>query len=95
MTARQRLPNRRESERFTIDHGGTRYLCTLSAFADGRLAEIFIDCDKPTSTLAMHVNDAAILASMLLQHGVSPAAIRHSVSGPIATALARAEGDAP
>ena len=39
-------------------------------------------------------NDAAVLASLLLQHGVTAAAIRHSISGPIATALASAEGGA-
>jgi len=88
---RRRLPNRRASVRFSFGYGGTRYLATLSKFDDGRLAEIFIDSPKPDSALAVHCNDAAVLCSLLLQHGVEAAAIRHSISGPIATALAKAE----
>jgi hypothetical protein len=84
---RERLPNRRGSLRFPIGCGGQLYLVTLSKFDDGRLAEIFLDTDKPDSALATHASDAAILASMLLQHGVLPAAISHSVAGPIKSAL--------
>ena len=91
MNARRRLPNRRGSVRFSLEHDGIRYLATLSKFDDGRIAEIFLDHTKPDSALATHVNDAAVLASLLLQHGVTAAAIRRSISGPIATALARAE----
>ena len=91
--ARRRLSDRRGSIRFPVQHGGHIYLATLSRFDDGRLAEIFLDSIKPNSEIATHVADAAILASMLLQFGVTAAAIRHSVSGPIATALALAEGE--
>jgi hypothetical protein len=92
MTARARLPNRRGSIRFSIEHDGIRYLATLSRFDDGRIAEIFLDAAKPDSAIAMHAHDAAVLASLLLQHGVTAAAIRRSIAGPIATALAKAEG---
>jgi hypothetical protein len=93
MTAvRKRLPNRRASERFTIQHDGTDYLVTVTKFGDGAPAELFLDCFKPNSGLAVHVNDSAVLASLLLQHGVSPETIQHSVSGPIATALAEING---
>jgi len=88
---RRLLPDRRASERFTITHDGALYLCTLSCFDDGRLAEIFIDAEKQNSQLSVHANDIAVLASLLLQHGVSAAEIRHSISGPIATALSEAE----
>jgi hypothetical protein len=91
MNQRQRLPDRRASIRFSIEHNGIRYSATLSKFADGRIAEIFLDHWKPDSALAVHVSDAAVLASLLLQHGVTAAAIRRSISGPIAAALARAE----
>jgi hypothetical protein len=89
---RKRLPDRRGSERFAIEHAGLQYLVTISRFGDGRLGEIFIDSEKPNSAVAVHANDAAVLASMLLQHGVSASDIQHSVSGPIAVALAKAEG---
>jgi hypothetical protein len=91
MTARRRLENRRGSLRFSFKHAGAVYSATLSRFSDGSLAEIFIDAHKPDSALAVHVSDAAVLASLLLQHGVTAAAIRHSIAGPLATALAKAD----
>jgi hypothetical protein len=91
MTERHRLKNRRGSIRFSFEHSGAVYSATLSRFPDGRLAEIFIDATKPTSELAVHVADAAVLASLLLQNGVTAAAICHSISGPLATALAKAD----
>jgi hypothetical protein len=90
---RERLSNGRGSVRFAIRHDGAAYLVTLAKFDDGRIAEIFLDAMKPDSALAVHANDAAVLASLLLQHGVTAAAIRRSISGPIATALASAEAE--
>jgi hypothetical protein len=84
---RQHLPNRRGSMRFSFEHDGALYSATLSKFPDGRLAEIFIDARKSDSALAVHASDAAVLASLLLQHGITAAAIRHSIAGPLATAL--------
>jgi ribonucleoside-diphosphate reductase alpha chain len=95
MAERRRLPNRRGSIRFPIRHDGIVYLVTLSRFEDGRLAEIFLDALKPDSALAVHAHNAAVLASLLLQHGVTAAAIKHSISGPIATALAAADEEGP
>jgi hypothetical protein len=89
---REYLPDRRGSELFEFTHNGFSYTGTVSKFSDGRLAEIFIDSKRPNSEIAAHASDAAVLASLLLQHGVSVAAIRHSISGPLATALALAEG---
>jgi len=92
MTARREvLPNRRASQSFGFEHRGVRYTATISVFPDGRLAEIFIDSLKPGSAIAEHANDAAVLASLLFQNGVTAAAIRHSISGPLATALAKTD----
>jgi hypothetical protein len=90
---RQLLPNRRASEMFQFEHFGARYTATISRFGDRRIAEIFLDHERPNSQLGELSNDAAVLASLLLQHGVTCAAIRHSISGPLATALAKAEGE--
>lgn len=87
-SARRRLPNRRLAVRFPVEHDGQNYLATIGYDAAGRPSEIFIDAAKPNSALAVHANDAAILASLLLQHGVTAEDIRHSLSGPIARALA-------
>jgi hypothetical protein len=81
--------------RFSFTHAGRLYSATLSKFADGQIGEIFIDAHKPDSELAVHANDAAVLASLLLQHGVTAAAIRHSIAGPLATALAHVEDGEP
>jgi hypothetical protein len=91
MTIRHRLPNRRASERFEFVHEGDFYLATVS-FRDGQPAELFLDCKKPGSALAAQAKDAAVLCSLLLQHGVAPETIRHSINGPIATALAKIGG---
>lgn len=84
---RELLPSRRSSECFRFEHHSVAYTATISRFEDGRLAEIFIDHARPSSQLAELANDAAVLASLLLQHGVTAAGIRHSISGPLATAL--------
>jgi ribonucleoside-diphosphate reductase alpha chain len=55
------------------------------------LAEIFLDTGKINTPLQQNAETAAILVSLLLQHGVSIASIRHSVRGPIAVALDLAE----
>jgi hypothetical protein len=89
---RERLPNRRNNSiTFGFEHRAIRYTATVNFFSDGRLAEIFIDCcGKPGSALAEHVSTASILASLLLQHHVAAETIAHSISGPLATALAKA-----
>ena len=43
---RERLPNRRASKTFAFECNGLHYLATVSQFADGRLAEIFISNAK-------------------------------------------------
>jgi hypothetical protein len=89
---REYLPNRRGSESFQFEHAGFCYTATVSKFSDGRLAEIFIDHERPNSQIAEHAADSAVLASLLLQHGVTVTSIRHSISGPLSVALALAEG---
>jgi hypothetical protein len=89
MMSRQLLPNRRRSIAFVFEFEGHKYRATAGHFDDGALAEIFLDVPGKagTSSLQSNANTAAILTSLLLQHGVSPDAIRHSVAGPIAVAL--------
>jgi hypothetical protein len=84
---RQALSNKRKSVSFNFDHEGHRYRASASRFADGRLAEIFLDTGKINTPLQQNAETSAILVSLLLQHGVDPDTIRHSISGPIAIAL--------
>ena len=80
MTAgRQRLPNRRASETFDFECGNFHYVATISRFADGRLAEIFIGNGKAGSSLDTAAKDSAIVSSIALQHGVPLDVIRRAL----------------
>ena len=41
MSERERLPNRRASETFNLEHAAMKYTVTISRFADGRVGEAF------------------------------------------------------
>ncbi|UGY15572.1 hypothetical protein HAP48_0044860 [Bradyrhizobium septentrionale] len=89
--SRKRLPNKRLSVAFSFEFEGHRYRASATRFADGGLAEIFLDAGKFNSPLQQHAETAAVLVSLLLQHGVSVDTIRHSIRGPIAIAIDLAE----
>jgi hypothetical protein len=84
---RERLPNRRASTAFVFEFENHRYRASAGWFDDGRLAEIFLDTSKPDSPLQLNAETAAVLTSLLLQHGVDVETIKHSINGPIRIAL--------
>ena len=93
MGKRIRLPSRRSTEIFSFNHDRRRWTATISRFPDGAAAEIFLDT-KP-SPLADMAQDAAILASIALQHGAPLDVVRHAIAGregPLAAALALVNG---
>jgi hypothetical protein len=90
--SRERLPNRRGGIAFDFDYEGFRYTAMVSRFADGRLAEIFLDVGKAGTPVRINAEAAAILTSLCLQHGVPAETIRHAVNGPVAAALDRCLG---
>jgi hypothetical protein len=47
MTARERLPNRRQCESFEFRHAGHPFTLCAGFYADGRIAEIFLSSHKP------------------------------------------------
>ena len=71
MPARDRLPNRRQSETIAFERDGSRYCLTVGHFPDGRPGEVFLNADRANSLLDVLASDAAILASLALQHGCS------------------------
>jgi ribonucleoside-diphosphate reductase alpha chain len=79
MMARERLPNRRGHEGLFFSHGGFDYTAGIGRFDDGRLAEIFLTGSKSGTTIDAWAHDAAIVASLALQHGVAPETIRHAI----------------
>ena len=94
MTARERPANRRASETFGIRCAGLSYVCTISRFPDGRVAELFLSNHKSNSAADTNARDAAITFSIAVQHGADPEAIRRALcrdsdgraSGPLGAA---------
>jgi hypothetical protein len=92
--SRRRLPNRRACETFEHEAQGLKFICTVSRFPDGSLAEIFMQ-NKAGSMAGINAQDAAVVCSLALQHGVPLDVIRRALmrdgkgraSGPMATAL--------
>ncbi len=80
MTARERLPNRRRSETFQIEHAGLRYTVSFSRFGDGDLAEVFISNHKRGNASDVAARDAGILLSFCLRHGCDVATISRALS---------------
>ena len=79
MTARRRLPHRRGAIALDIEHAGHRYRMHVGYFPDGAVGEVFVDATKQNSTLDALAADAAVLLSLLLQHGALPAEIGHAL----------------
>jgi ribonucleoside-diphosphate reductase alpha chain len=100
MSTRRRLPNRREHELIEFEHGGLRYTAGIGRFNDGALAEIFLNTGKHGTAVDINARDAAVAASLLLQHGSSVDSLRHALtrngdgspSGPLARVLDLAGG---
>jgi ribonucleoside-diphosphate reductase alpha chain len=92
---RQRLPNRRQHELLTFQHDGIRYTAGVGRFEDGTIAEIFLQTAKQGTAIDVNARDAAVAASLLLQHGCSVNTLRQALtrngdgsgSGPLARAL--------
>jgi hypothetical protein len=92
---RERLANRRASMNFSFECNALRYLATVSYFADGRLAEIFITNAKAGSHSDSAAKDSAVVCSLALQYGVPldvirPALLRDTrgvASSPLGAAL--------
>jgi hypothetical protein len=80
MTARKRLPNRRQCESFEFRHAGHPFTLCTGFYADGRIAEIFLSSHKPGSPIEAIARDSAIMASLALQHGVALETIRAALT---------------
>jgi hypothetical protein len=76
---RERLPNRRGAEIFDFEHDGILYRATVGRFYNLRPAELFINCGKSGSAAESAAQDASIFVSLMLQYGISLAAITHSI----------------
>jgi len=77
--SRRRLPNRRASSTFELELHGLRYTATVSRFADGRPAEVFLQNHKPGSQSDSNARDSAVAASLALQFGCPLEVLRRAV----------------
>jgi len=69
---RVRLPNRRLHEVYRFESNGQTYVGGVGRFADGSIAEIFLNATKSGSMVEALAQDAAIVASLALQFGCPP-----------------------
>jgi hypothetical protein len=76
---RDRLPNRRPAETIAFERDGSQYCLTIGYFPDGSVGEVFLNHDHGDSLLDILTSDAAILASLALQHGCSLATLTHAL----------------
>jgi len=94
---RNRLTDRRPHWLYRFECDGQSYTGGIGRFDDGRLAEIFINGSKVGTAAETNAQDAAIVASLALQHGCPVGTIRHALArsggsaGPLAMLLNEVE----
>ena len=94
-STRERLPDRRPCESFSFECNNLHYTATISRYADGRIAEIFLGNAKAGSHSDAAAKDSAVVASIAFQHGVPVETIRRALlrdargspSSPLGAAL--------
>lgn len=74
---RKLLPNRRPHELVSFVFRDRRYVAGVGRFADGSLAELFIDAEKQSTDDA---RDAAVTLSLASQYGAPVATLRAAVT---------------
>ena len=94
--ARRRLPTRRPSETQTLYVGNLTFAATVGFDPqDGRPREVFLAGAKDGTDMAAILDDASVVMSVALQHGVSAAALAKSVARLPSTALVPSDLAAP
>ena len=78
-TPREKLPDRRPCESFSFECNNLHYTASISRYADGRLAEIFLGNAKAGSHSDAAAKDSAVVCSIALQHGVPVETMRHAL----------------
>jgi len=92
---RSRLKDRRAHWLFRFECDGQSYTGGIGRFEDGRIAEVFINGTKVGTAAETNAQDAAIVASLALQHGCPVETIQHALArsggatGPLAMLLTK------
>lgn len=77
---RRRLPNRRSSVTHDVAIGNAVVVATVGLNESGAPAEVFLSGAKDGSGLAAILDDASVIISIALQHGISARALAKSIS---------------
>jgi hypothetical protein len=77
---RRILPQRRRAETFDLVFRNQAVIVSAGFHIEGELGEVFISAGKSGADLQNIANDAAVVISLALQHGVPVAAIQHAVT---------------
>ena len=103
---RVRRPERRPAAPAVIASDGMRFAVTIGFYPDGRPGEVFTHGAKVGSAMDGLLDDACVVVSRLLQHGVDPADLGSSmgrlgddrpasVIGAVIDLAARASAEVP
>lgn len=76
---RERLPDRRRTTTQKVKIGGRTLYVNIGFYPDGRPGEVFLDMAKQGTAIRGWANDAALLVSLLLQHGATPGEIAYAI----------------
>jgi hypothetical protein len=79
VTQRQKPPNRRKTETHTLETTTGRYHVSFGYGSKDRLREVFIRGSKSGSDMDLLLDDASVVLSLALQHGVPPDQLLHSL----------------
>ena len=78
--SRQRLPNRRPNMTVELEHDSRNYAVTVGFDPrHERIREVFTHGAQVGSAMDAILDDACVALSLLLQHGVEPAALAASM----------------
>jgi ribonucleoside-diphosphate reductase alpha chain len=80
MPDRRRLPNRRNAVTEALVIGNVSIVAKIGFDAAGRPAEIFLSGAKDGSGMAAILDDASVVISIALQHGIPAAALAKSIA---------------
>lgn len=97
MSTRERLPNRRPNHTETFERDRIQITLTKGYKPNGDIGEIFVNALPQNSMIDLLLSDAAIIASLAMQHGVPIQQLAHAIkrdvfgvaSSPIGAALDR------
>ncbi len=92
---RHRLPSRRRAETRELAVGGSVLTATIGFDAAGRAAELFLSGAKDGSGMAAILDDASVVISIALQHGIPACALAKSIARLPLTPLASLYLDCP